>query len=81
MRLCRFDSDRVGLLSDSGVHDVTPALSTLAAYRYPLPMYDVLIEALPGLRESLVREAQRVIPVALGDIHKAAPCVFGVEAG
>jgi 2-keto-4-pentenoate hydratase/2-oxohepta-3-ene-1,7-dioic acid hydratase in catechol pathway len=36
-------------------------------------MHDVLIEALPGLRERIIREAQRALPVALDDIHLMSP--------
>jgi 2-keto-4-pentenoate hydratase/2-oxohepta-3-ene-1,7-dioic acid hydratase in catechol pathway len=73
MRLCRFEPDRVGLVDGSKVHDVTSALAALPALRYPLPMHDVLIEALPGLREPMLREAQRARPVALEDVRLICP--------
>lgn len=73
MRLCRFEPDRVGLLDGSNVHDVTSALGALGAFRYPLPSHDVLIEALPGLRESLLDEARRVSAVALEDLDLLSP--------
>src|SRR5437867_6353842 len=43
MRFCRFGDGRVGLVEDSNVRDVTPALDVLPVYRYPLPPHDVFI--------------------------------------
>jgi 2-keto-4-pentenoate hydratase/2-oxohepta-3-ene-1,7-dioic acid hydratase in catechol pathway len=43
VRLCRFGEGRLGLVEGSQVKDVTAALDVLPAYRYPLPVYDVLI--------------------------------------
>lgn len=43
MRLCRFGEGRVGLVEGAIVRDVTPALSLLPRYRYPLPSHDVLV--------------------------------------
>jgi len=52
VRICRFrlgTEDRVGVVVDGVVHDVTPALDSLPSYRYPLPHFDPLIAALPML--------------------------------
>jgi 2-keto-4-pentenoate hydratase/2-oxohepta-3-ene-1,7-dioic acid hydratase in catechol pathway len=43
MRLCRFNADRLGVLQDSVVCDVTAALSVLPSSVYPLPRFDPLI--------------------------------------
>lgn len=43
MRLCRFGNDRLGMVEDVTVRDVTKALDVLPSYRYPLPRHDVLI--------------------------------------
>ena len=40
MRICRFNDNRVGVVRDGGIHDVTDALGTLPAWRYPLPRFD-----------------------------------------
>jgi hypothetical protein len=46
MRICRFDDNRLGIVSDNGVHDVSAALSKLPTWTYPLPN--------SGLREKQV---------------------------
>ncbi|MEN3274879.1 MAG: 2,4-didehydro-3-deoxy-L-rhamnonate hydrolase, partial [Massilia sp.] len=43
MRLCRFNSDRLGVVQDGLVFDVTAALSVLPSSVYPLPRFDPLI--------------------------------------
>jgi 2-keto-4-pentenoate hydratase/2-oxohepta-3-ene-1,7-dioic acid hydratase in catechol pathway len=47
MRLCRFDEERLGVVADGQVRDVTAALEVLPAFRYPFPPYDVLVANLP----------------------------------
>jgi 2-keto-4-pentenoate hydratase/2-oxohepta-3-ene-1,7-dioic acid hydratase in catechol pathway len=58
MKICRFDENRIGVVLDDGVHDVTPVLSRLPAHHYPLPRHDVFIAALPELRPHLEKEAK-----------------------
>jgi len=43
MRLCRFGENRLGVVEDGHVRDVTAALDELPAYRYPLPPGDMLM--------------------------------------
>jgi 2-keto-4-pentenoate hydratase/2-oxohepta-3-ene-1,7-dioic acid hydratase in catechol pathway len=52
MKLCRFDEDHLGLVSEdeSEVIDVTSALETLPALKWPLPHGDPLIAHLDELR-------------------------------
>lgn len=50
MRYCRFNDQRLGLVEGANVVDVTAALDTLPAYRYPLPAYDPLIANLDAVR-------------------------------
>jgi 2-keto-4-pentenoate hydratase/2-oxohepta-3-ene-1,7-dioic acid hydratase in catechol pathway len=63
MKICRFDENRIGVVMDDGVHDVTSVLSRLPAFNYPLPKHDVFIAALPELRPFLEREAKASRPV------------------
>jgi len=58
MKLCRFDENRVGVVLEDGVHDVTGVLSRLPAYAYPLPKHDVLIANLNDLRPHLEKESK-----------------------
>jgi 2,4-didehydro-3-deoxy-L-rhamnonate hydrolase len=50
VRFCRFNDDRLGLVERGLVRDITPVLDELPAFRYPLPLGDVFISALPNLR-------------------------------
>ena len=42
MRIARFDDNRVGIVRDDGIHDVTSALDALPQHRYPFPRHDAL---------------------------------------
>ena len=53
MRLCRFDSGRLGIAEGDTLRDVTTALDVLPAYRYPLPTCDPLITNLPAIVERI----------------------------
>ena len=58
MKLCRFDENRVGVVLEDGVHDVTGVLSRLPSYAYPLPKHDVLIANLNDLWPHLEKESK-----------------------
>jgi 2-keto-4-pentenoate hydratase/2-oxohepta-3-ene-1,7-dioic acid hydratase in catechol pathway len=60
MRLCRFGSDRLGVVERETVRDVTAALDVLPAYRYPFPPHDVLIASL----EKVLARVKEVLPEA-----------------
>jgi 2,4-didehydro-3-deoxy-L-rhamnonate hydrolase len=46
MKLCRFNTDRLGVVAGAAVIDVTPALDVLPKCGYPLPRRDLFIEHL-----------------------------------
>jgi 2-keto-4-pentenoate hydratase/2-oxohepta-3-ene-1,7-dioic acid hydratase in catechol pathway len=58
MKICRFDDNRLGLVRDEMVYDVTHVLKKLPAFRYPLPGHDALIAALPKLKKHLVAKGK-----------------------
>ena len=78
MRLCRFDLDqpgenRLGIVEDDSVFDVTAALEAIPAQRWPLPQGDLLIRHLDAVRaraESLRATAPRL---ALADVRLLSP--------
>ena len=58
MKICRFDDNRLGVVKDEMVYDVTPALKKLPTAGYPLPGHDPLIAALPKLKKFLVAKGK-----------------------
>ena len=65
MKICRFDDNRVGLVLEDGIHDVTGALKDLPSYSYPLPRHDPFMANLEKLKPLLEAAARRskAIPV------------------
>ena len=59
MKICRYDDNRLGVVRGSLVHDVTSLLEALPAQRWPLPTYDIFVEALPRLRDKLEAAANQ----------------------
>jgi 2-keto-4-pentenoate hydratase/2-oxohepta-3-ene-1,7-dioic acid hydratase in catechol pathway len=60
MRIARFDDNRVGIVRDDGIHDVTSALGALPAHRYPFPPHDALVANLHLLGN---HKASGVVPL------------------
>jgi 2-keto-4-pentenoate hydratase/2-oxohepta-3-ene-1,7-dioic acid hydratase in catechol pathway len=58
MRLCRYDDDRLGVVRDGQVFDVTAALELLPAVRWPLPPGDLLIANLAKLKPEIEKLAR-----------------------
>ena len=66
MKYCRFDDNRIGVVRDDGVHDVTGIVDELPTVRYPYPIGDALVANLGALRDKVERLADRSegLPVA-----------------
>jgi 2-keto-4-pentenoate hydratase/2-oxohepta-3-ene-1,7-dioic acid hydratase in catechol pathway len=60
MRIARFDDNRIGIVRDDGIHDVTSALDALPSHRYPFPRHDALIANLQLLKNA---KAGKVVPL------------------
>lgn len=60
MRLCRFDNDRLGVVENETIKDVTAALDVLPACRYPFPSHDLLMADL----EKVLARARAMLPGA-----------------
>ena len=73
LKLCRFDSDRVGVVEGNRVRDVTPALEFLPACRWPPPPGDWLIANLGLLRPHIERALRRATTVALDRVRLQSP--------
>lgn len=73
MKLCRFNNDRLGLVRDDVVLDVTSVLTTLPPARYPYPRHDVLVERLDALRPAIDAAAERAERHRLQDVTLRSP--------
>jgi 2-keto-4-pentenoate hydratase/2-oxohepta-3-ene-1,7-dioic acid hydratase in catechol pathway len=61
MRIARFDNNRVGIVQNDGIHDMTGALEQLPAHRYPFPRRDALIANLEIFENATT---VRVVPLS-----------------
>jgi 2,4-didehydro-3-deoxy-L-rhamnonate hydrolase len=73
MRLCRFDDDRLGVVTGEEVRDVTPVIARLPARRWPFPKGDPLIEALDELRPAIEAEAKRTPARPVSQVKLLSP--------
>jgi len=73
MRICRFDDNRVGIVSGEGIRDVTEVLDGLPRVTYPLPRHDPFIAALRDLLPELLAAARRAAELAASGQRAGAP--------
>jgi 2-keto-4-pentenoate hydratase/2-oxohepta-3-ene-1,7-dioic acid hydratase in catechol pathway len=73
MKICRFNDNRLGVVSDDGVRDVSAALAGLPSSSYPYPKHDVLIAQLDALRPQIEKLAKSAKPVPLGGVKLLSP--------
>lgn len=73
MKLCRFDDNRLGVVEDESVRDVSAALEVLPRFAYPLPKFDLLIASLVQVRERITAIVATAPRRALADIRLLSP--------
>jgi 2-keto-4-pentenoate hydratase/2-oxohepta-3-ene-1,7-dioic acid hydratase in catechol pathway len=73
VHLCQFDNNRLGLVHGGEVRDVTAVLDGLPSQRYPFPLGDAFVAALPKLRERILAAAGRAPAVALSGVRLLSP--------
>src|SRR6266850_2338529 len=73
MRICRFGDNRLGLVEGDQVRDVTAALDELPAYRYPLPVGDMLIANLEKVAARARAIAKTNAPVPVDGLKLLSP--------
>lgn len=73
MRLCRFNDDRLGVIIDGLVHDVSAVQQELRAAVPYMFKGDPVINALPQARARLEAEAKKVAGVPLASVKLLAP--------
>jgi len=73
MKICRYDDNRLGLVGDDGIRDVSAVLARLPAVTYPFPRHDALIAHLAELRPQIERTAQAAKPIAAEKVKLLSP--------
>jgi 2-keto-4-pentenoate hydratase/2-oxohepta-3-ene-1,7-dioic acid hydratase in catechol pathway len=73
VKICRYDDNRVGLVQDETLRDVTPVLEELGRFSYPLPKYDPFIAALGTLRPRIESAAKSGKAIPLDRVKLLAP--------
>jgi 2-keto-4-pentenoate hydratase/2-oxohepta-3-ene-1,7-dioic acid hydratase in catechol pathway len=73
MKICRFDDNRLGVVAEDGIRDVSAALSKLPAVTYPFPRHDALIAHLAELRPEIERLAKSARPLAVEQVKLLSP--------
>jgi 2-keto-4-pentenoate hydratase/2-oxohepta-3-ene-1,7-dioic acid hydratase in catechol pathway len=73
MKICRYDDQRVGLVRDDAVHDVTAVVEELGRFGYPLPKHDPFIAKLQSLKPKLEAAARTGKAIPLERVKLLAP--------
>jgi 2,4-didehydro-3-deoxy-L-rhamnonate hydrolase len=73
MRLCRYDDNKIGVVRESFVHDVSAIRNELGSSSYPFPDCDILIRELDRLRGKIEALAKQVEPAPLSRVRLRAP--------
>ena len=73
MKLCRFDDNRLGLVENETVADVSAALDILPTVRWPAPHGDQLIANLDTVRAEIERISSAAKRAALSEVNLLSP--------
>ena len=73
MKYCRFDDDRIGVVRDDKVHDVSEIVNELPAVRYPFPRGDALVANLPSLRDKMDKLADSAEGRPISEVRFLSP--------
>ena len=73
MRLCCFNDNRLGVVVEDHVFDLSDILDTLPLYRYPLPRFDPFIAQLDELTPQAHAKARNAKALLLSNIQILSP--------
>lgn len=73
MRICWFNDNRLGVVKDGRVFDVSSVLAKLPKPTYPYPKGDLLITNLEAMRRDLLAAAERATSHAVGEVRFLSP--------
>ena len=73
MKLCRFNDDRLGLIVDGTIRDITAAQDEIRAAHPYVSCTDAVIAALPAWRDRLEKMAAEADPIAIDSVDLLPP--------
>jgi 2,4-diketo-3-deoxy-L-fuconate hydrolase len=73
MKICYFNDNRLGVVENGVVKDITSVLDRMPAYRSPLPRFDPLIAALPELLPAMREASGRAIGKPVDEVRFLSP--------
>lgn len=73
MRFCRFDDDRLGVVKNDQVHDVTAVLDALPTLKWPVPRGDHFFNHFDSLRPKMEAMAETVPGVPVASVKLLSP--------
>lgn len=73
MRYCRYDDNRIGVVRDDGIHDVTAIIDELPSVQYPYPLGDQLVANLDRLRPKMEALADAATPIDPSNVKFLSP--------
>src|SRR5437868_1565194 len=73
MKICRYDDNRLGLVAEDGIRDVSAVLAQLPSVRHPFPRHDALIAHLDELRPQIDQLARNAKPIAPQRVKLLSP--------
>ena len=73
MKICRFDDNRLGVVAEDGIRDVSEVLSKLPRVTYPFPRHDALVAHLDQLRPEIDKAAKSARPTPLEKVKLLSP--------
>jgi len=73
MQLCRYDDNKIGVVRDSFVYDVSAVLNELGSSSYPFPTCDILIKELDRLKVQIEALAKQSEPMPLSQVRLQVP--------
>jgi 2,4-diketo-3-deoxy-L-fuconate hydrolase len=73
MKLCIFDADRIGIVIDQQVTDVTELFAGIPRPGWPYPKYDFVVHQFPTLRERMQAAANASPRLSLSSVRLHSP--------
>lgn len=73
MRICFFNDQRLGLIENNQVRDISEVLKELPVQGYPYPRTDLLIAALPELQDKMIAVAEKAPAIPLTEVTLLSP--------